>query len=178
MNIDYILKVLQKSGGYPNKKVNTILSALDISGPEFLKGIVDRFGKEGAEKFFTVSLKRLSEKNGKFTFHPYSHWVSDISKESYMNFDFSDATVEIEDPDDLRYISLVIDNAKLIDSKLNIESEDGEMHEWSFQELLDAIWDDDPYQYEDAKQEWWSVMKDSIKDELGVRISSLTLLDT
>ena len=95
-----------------------------------------------------------------------------------MDFDFSDATVEIEDPDDLRYITLVIDNAKLIDSKLNIETEDGEMHEWSFQELLDVIWDDDPYQYEDAKQEWWSVMKDSISNELGVPIGGFTLQDS
>ena len=177
MNIDYILKVLQKSGGYPNNKVRTILSALDISGAKFLKGVVDRFGKEGAEKFFTVSLKRLSEKNGKFTFHPYKYWVNDTSKKSYMDFDFSDVTVEIEEPDDLRYITLFIDNAKLIDSKLNIETEDGEMHEWSFQELLDAIWDDDPYQYEDAKHEWWSVMKDSISNELGVPIGGLTLND-
>lgn len=175
MNLDYILKVLQKSGGYPNKKTDLILSALDITGPEFLKLVIDKFGKEGAEKFFTVSLRRLSEKNGKFTFHPYKYWVNDTSKKSYMDFDFSDATVEIVDPDDLRYISLVIDNAKLIDSKLNIETEDGEIHEWSFHELLDAIWEDDPYQYEDAKHEWWSVMKNAIHEELGVPIGNLLL---
>lgn len=177
MNLDYLFSILQKSGGYPNKLINKILTALNLTGAEFLKLVVDKYGKEGAEKFFTVSLRRLSEKNGKFTFHPYKYWVNDTSKKSYMDFDFSDATVEIEDPDDLRYITLVIDNAKLIDSKLNIETEDGEMHEWSFQELLDAIWDDDPYQYEDAKDEWWYVMKNSIGKELGVPIRGLTLQD-
>ena len=178
MNADVIFDILKNAGGYPNNRMSTILKTLDLYPSNFLKLVVDKFGKEGAEKFFTVSLKRLSEKNGKFTFHPYKHWVNDTSKKSYMDFDFSDATVEIEDPDDLRYITLVIDNAKLIDSKLNIETEDGEIHEWSFQELLDSIWDDDPYQYEDAKQEWWSVMKDSISNELGVPIGGLTFQDT
>ena len=83
MNFDIIQKILQKKGGYPNEILKTIMQVINLTKYEFLKSMVDKFGKEGAEQFIQQSLRNMS-KQGKIRINAGNLSAPGYEKDSFI----------------------------------------------------------------------------------------------
>lgn len=167
MKLDDVLRIFKHSGGYPNPKALDILDILNLTKIKFAQMVADRFGESGANKFFDTSVKRLSQKDGVFKIYPYAQWGED--NPSYLDLDFSNSNTLLEEVGN-PYIGILIEDWKLKDSLVEFTDDEGNTRTYTLEELFEVISDEDPFQLDDAIQEWMYMMQKSISDYLGVRV--------
>jgi hypothetical protein len=169
MNFNVILKILNKRGGYPNKNLDTFLDVFNMRKFDFLKSMVDKFGKEGAEQFIQNSLRNRS-KEGRIRISPGEYVAPGYEKESFIELDLDDVTVTIEDVDNEYWHNVVLENWNVSDSNIVVETEDGEIEIYEVDGFLEEFQDLDPSDYEGALNEVEGAIERGLSNILGVKV--------
>jgi hypothetical protein len=164
-----ILKILNKRGGYPNKNLDTFLDVFNMRKFDFLKSMVDKFGKEGAEQFIQNSLRNRS-KEGRIRISPGEYVAPGYEKESFIELDLDDVTVTIEDVDNEYWHNVVLENWNVSDSNIVVETEDGEIEIYEVDGFLEEFQDLDPSDYEGALNEVEGAIERGLSNILGVKV--------
>jgi hypothetical protein len=169
MDFNVILKILNKRGGYPNKNLDTFLDVFNMRKFDFLKSMVDKFGKEGAEQFIQNSLRNRS-KEGRIRISPGEYVAPGYEKESFIELDLDDVTVTIEDVDNEYWHNVVLENWNVSDSNIVVETEDGEIEIYEVDGFLEEFQDLDPSDYEGALNEVEGAIERGLSNILGVKV--------
>jgi|688.fasta_scaffold50808_6 hypothetical protein len=169
MNFNVILKILNKRGGYPNKNLDTFLDVFNMRKFDFLKSMVDKFGKEGAEQFIQNSLRNRS-REGRIRISPGEYVAPGYEKESFIELDLDDVTVTIEDVDNEYWHNVVLENWNVSDSNIVVETEDGEIEIYEVDGFLEEFQDLDPSDYEGALNEVEGAIERGLSNILGVKV--------
>jgi hypothetical protein len=169
MDFNVILKILNKRGGYPNKNLDTFLDVFNMRKFDFLKSMVDKFGKEGAEQFIQNSLRNRS-REGRIRISPGEYVAPGYEKESFIELDLDDVTVTIEDVDNEYWHNVVLENWNVSDSNIVVETEDGEIEIYEVDGFLEEFQDLDPSDYEGALNEVEGAIERGLSNILGVKV--------
>ena len=169
MDFNVILKILNKRGGYPNKNLDTFLDVFNMRKFDFLKSMVDKFGKEGAEQFIQNSLRNKS-REGRIRISPGEYVAPGYEKESFIELDLDDVTVTIEDVDNEYWHNVVLENWNVSDSNIVVETEDGEIEIYDVDGFLEEFQDLDPSDYEGALNEVEGAIERGLSNILGVKV--------
>lgn len=168
MDFNSVVKFLKSRGGYPNPNMNLYLEMFDMTQSEFLMSMYESLGKEGTITLLTKSIKKLSKDQ------PFRIDVTLLEPDSFIEIDFSNATVYLADINDERYATSIIENWMITNSSVIYRhiNDDGEeeMKYFDIDGLLDFLWDENPYDYSDALNEWVSFMSKQIAIYLGVPV--------
>jgi len=165
-----LLKFIKNRGGYPNPRINNILEILEIEPKEFLMSLHQKLGDEKLMSLIQNSLKKLQTNNNFFRIYPYSKFGD---KESYIDLNFDDSEILLSDINDNRWATILIENWSLGDSYLLVEPWNDDVEgtvEYTLDGLIDAISEDDPYQSQEAVDEWMGILRDSVSSYLGLPI--------
>ena len=149
-----LLKFLKSRGGYPNPRIETFLELFELTPQIFIIELKDLLGEDKSQN-----------KDGYLRLYPYKKFGD---KESFVDLKFDDATIELADMDEPNYAAVVVDNWELGDSKIKVDTTDEGLVEYDLDGLLDAIWEDDPYQHSDAVDEWMSALRALSSESLGL----------
>ena len=169
MDFNVILKILNKRGGYPNKNLDTFLDVFNMKKFDFLRLMVEKFGKEGAEQFIQNSLRNKS-KEGRIRVSPGEYVAPGYEKESFIELDLDNVKATIEDIDNEYWQSVVLENWNISDSNIVVETEDGEIEIYDVDGFLDEFQDLDPSNYEDALNEIEGAIERELGKMLGVKL--------
>ena len=169
MDFNVILRILNKRGGYPNKNLDTFLDVFNMRKFDFLKSMVDKFGKEGAEQFIQNSLRNKS-REGRIRISPGEYVAPGYEKESFIELDLDDVTVTIEDVDNEYWHNVVLENWNVSDSNIVVETEDGEIEIYDVDGFLEEFQDLDPSDYEGALNEVEGAIERGLSNILGVKV--------
>lgn len=160
-----LLKFLKSRGGYPNPRIETFLELFELTPQIFIIELKDLLGEEKLIEFIKKNLVKSQNKDGYLRLYPYKKFGD---KESFVDLKFDDATIELADMDEPNYAAVVVDNWELGDSKIKVDTTDEGLVEYDLDGLLDAIWEDDPYQHSDAVDEWMSALRALSSESLGL----------
>lgn len=170
MDFNLILKFLNKKGGYPNKKVEALKEIFNLSDYEFLVSMVEHFGKEGAEAFIQEGLR----KSPIITVDAGPYVAPGYENESFIELDLSDVVVEIDDVEFQHWAAVLLENIKIVDSNIVVETDEGELIRGDIFSFLNHIRDLDPTDYEDTVNSFESTIDKALSKILGPRILSST----
>ena len=169
MDFEKIIKFIKVRGGYPNPKMDFYLQMFDVTQNEFLYSMFQTLGDEGTKKFLEKSLKKMSKES------IFRVKVESLEEGSYLDINFKNVSVLLSDMDDLRYNTTIIDNWQITSSEIIYnhidENGEGEIKHFDIDSLMDFIFDEDPYQYSEAVDEWTSFISNSISKYLGVPVA-------
>ena len=168
MDFNGIVKFLKSRGGYPNPNINLYLEMFDMTQSEFLMSMNESLGEEGTKTLLNKSIKKLT-KDGPFRFK-----IDSLEPGSYVELDFTNSSVYVEEINDERYVTAVIENwdipnSSIIYSHINDDGEE-EIKHFDIDGLLDFLWDENPYDYSDALNEWISFLTKQISSYMGIPI--------
>lgn len=169
MEFNQIIKFVKTRGGYPNPKMDFYLQMFDVSQREFLQSMYQTLGEEGTKKLLLRALKKLTkESNLRVN-------IDSLEPGSYLDLNLNDVEIMLADMNDVRYNVLVIDNWQITNSEIiyihrDEEGED-EIKHFDIDGLMDFIYDEDPYQYSDAVDEWTKFISNSISEYIGVPVA-------
>ena len=169
MDFNVILKILNKRGGYPNKNLDTFLDVFNMRKFDFLKSMVDKFGKEGAEQFIQNSLRNKS-REGRIRISAGEYVAPGYENESFIELDLDDVTVTIEDVDNEYWHNVVLEDWNVSDSNIVVETEDGEIEIYDVYGFLEEFQDLDPSGYEGALNEVQMAIERGLSNILGVKV--------
>jgi hypothetical protein len=169
MDFNVILKILNKRGGYPNKNLDTFLDVFNMRKFDFLKSMVDKFGKEGAEQFIQNSLRNRS-REGRIRISAGEYVAPGYENESFIELDLDDVTVTIEDVDNEYWHNVVLEDWNVSDSNIVVETEDGEIEIYDVYGFLEEFQDLDPSGYEGALNEVQMAIERGLSNILGVKV--------
>jgi hypothetical protein len=169
MDFNVILKILNKRGGYPNKNLDTFLDVFGMKKFDFLKSMVDKFGKEGAEQFIQNSLRNKS-REGKIRISAGEYVAPGYENESFIELDLDDVQVKIEDVENEYWQTVELKNWDISDSNIVVETEDGEIEIYDVDGFLEEVHDLDPQPFEDALNEVEGVIERELSKILGVKV--------
>ena len=135
---------------------------------EFLMSMHKSLGEEGTKTLLTKSIKKLT-KDG-----PFRIEIDSLEVGSYVELDFKNSSVYVEEINDERYATVLIENWDIPNSSiiyLHI-NDDGEQEikYFDIDGLLDFLWDENPYDYSDALNEWISFIAKQIGSYMGTPI--------
>jgi hypothetical protein len=125
-------------------------------------------GEEGTKTLLTKSIKKLT-KDG-----PFKIEIDSLEVGSYVELDFKNSSVYVEEINDERYATVLIENwdipnSSIIYLHINDDGEE-EMKYFDIDGLLDFLWDENPYDYSDALNEWVSFIAKQIGSYMGTPI--------
>ncbi len=168
MDFNGIVKFLKSRGGYPNPNMNLYLEMFDMTQSEFLMSMHKSLGEEGTKTLLTKSIKKLT-KDG-----PFKIEIDSLEVGSYVELDFKNSSVYVEEIDDERYATVLIENwdipnSSIIYSHINDDGEQ-EIKYFDIDGLLDFLWDENPYDYSDTLNEWISFIAKQIGSYMGTPI--------
>jgi len=144
------------------------LEMFDMTQSEFLMSMHKSLGEEGTKTLLTKSIKKLT-KDG-----PFKIEIDSLEVGSYVELDFKNSSVYVEEINDERYATVLIENWDIPNSSiiyLHI-NDDGEQEikYFDIDGLLDFLWDENPYDYSDALNEWVSFIEKQISSYMGTPI--------
>lgn len=168
MDFNLILKFLAKKGGYPNKKVESLKQVFGLSDYGFLTSMVQHFGKTGAEEFIQEALR----KSPIMTVDAGPYVAEGYETESFIELDLSDVKVEIEDVEFEHWAAVLLENIKVIDSNIVVETDEGELIRGDIFSFLNHIRDLDPTDYDDTVDSFESTIDRGLSKIIGPRILS------
>jgi hypothetical protein len=169
MDFNVILKILNKRGGYPNKNLDTFLDVFNMRKFDFLKSMVNKFGKEGAEQFIQNSLRNRS-REGRIRISPGEYVAPGYENESFIELDLDDVQVKIEDVENEYWQTVELKNWNISDSNIVVETEDGEIEIYDVYGFLEEFQDLDPSGYEGALNEVQMAIERGLSNILGVKV--------
>lgn len=140
----------------------------DMTQSEFLMSMHKSLGEEGTKTLLTKSIKKLT-KDG-----PFKIEIDSLEVGSYVELDFKNSSVYVEEINDERYATVLIENwdipnSSIIYLHINDDGEE-EMKYFDIDGLLDFLWDENPYDYSDALNEWVSFIAKQIGSYMGTPI--------
>jgi hypothetical protein len=83
--------------------------------------------------------------------------------------DFSNSNTVLEEVGN-PYIGILIEDWQLKDSLVEFMDDEGNTQTYTLDELFEVISDEEPYQLDDAIEDWMSVIQRSISNYLGVPV--------
>lgn len=169
MDFNVILKILNKRGGYPNKNLDTFLDVFNLKKFNFLKLMVDKFGKEGAEQFIQNSLREKSRED-KIRISAGKYVAPGYENESFIELDLDYVTAKIEDVENEYWQTVELKNWNISDSNIIVETEDGEIEIYDVDGFLEEFQDLDPSTYENALNEIEGAIERELSKILGVKV--------
>jgi hypothetical protein len=148
--------------------MNLYLEMFDMTQSEFLMSMHKSLGEEGTKTLLTKSIKKLT-KDG-----PFKIEIDSLEVGSYVELDFKNSSVYVEEINDERYATVLIENwdipnSSIIYLHINDDGEE-EMKYFDIDGLLDFLWDENPYDYSDALNEWVSFIAKQISSYMGTPI--------
>jgi hypothetical protein len=148
--------------------MNLYLEMFDMTQTEFLMSMHKSLGEEGTKTLLTKSIKKLT-KDG-----PFKIEIDSLEVGSYVELDFKNSSVYVEEINDERYATVLIENwdipnSSIIYLHINDDGEE-EMKYFDIDGLLDFLWDENPYDYSDALNEWVSFIAKQISSYMGTPI--------
>lgn len=169
MNFDIIQKILQKKGGYPNEILKTIMQVINLTKYEFLKSMIDKFGKKGAEQFIQQSLRNMS-KQGKIRINAGNLSAPGYEKDSFIELDLDNVNAKIVDLENEFYATVELKNWIISDSNIVFEDEDGNIQIFDIDGFLSEINDLDSSDYYEGINVLEGDIEDELEKILGVKV--------
>lgn len=169
MDFNVILKILNKRGGYPNKNLDTFLDVFNMKKFDFLKSMVDKFGKEGAEQFIQNNLRKKS-REGKIRISAGEYVAPGYENESFIELDLDNVKATIEDIGNEYWQTVELKNWNISDSNIVVETEDGEIEIYDVDGFLEEFQDLDPSTFENALNEIEGAIERELSKILGVKV--------
>ena len=156
LDLETILKLVRKNGGYPNPDMDTILESLDLSRWDFFSEIDKEYG---IKNWLDSNIPKMNQLNGgKGVKINLPRWGSD----NYINILVDSFDYEFHQ----NYSRIYLEDFKITDSLL-----DSPYGKVSYDRLLEIILDDDPYEVENFKDDFRSYVTNGLSEQLGIIIS-------
>jgi len=165
ITFDKIIKILLKEGGYPSKKVSSLLGVLGMNKEEFMDSVINFLGQENANKFFEKSIRNLSRDGVHLTLSPTNLSPDVENKKHFIEIDLSKARTDIGP---IR--NLVVYDWDFGNSYLTASNDDGETFAGTIEEVLEWYILDDPYSEEDIYESFWYTIEGQLEEVLGVPV--------
>lgn len=156
LDLDMILQILKRNGGYPNPDIDTILESLGLSWIDFYTEIDKKYG---IKEWMESNLKKMNEMNG-------GKGIK-IELPSWGPNNFVNVRINAFDYDiHTNYIRIYLDDFEITDSLLS--TPEGLL---TYPELEDLVQNDDPYESENFKNEFRNTITRGLSELLAIRIS-------
>jgi len=156
LDIDMILKILKRNGGYPNPDIDTILESLGLSWIDFYIGIDKKYG---IKEWMESNIKKMNEMNGgkgiRIELPSWGH-------NNFVNVRINSLDYEIR----TNYFRIYLEDYEITDSLLMTPQ--GLV---TFPELVDMAQEEDPYEFENFKDEFRNDITRGLSDLLAIRIT-------